>query len=89
MFLYVTGCTVCGTRHDEQRVAVGWRLRHQVRADDALRAGPIVDDPGLMLAFLEFRCDYARDDVRRPAGRKAIDDPHRPSPDSFAQAPLL
>src|SRR5207245_6676612 len=61
---------------DEQRVAVGRRLRHDLRADDAVRAGLVFDYERLAELLLELRADHARHRVR-PAGRGGDDHAHR------------
>src|SRR5207245_1318641 len=61
---------------DEQRVAVGRRLRHDLRADDAVRAGLVLDDEGLAELLLELRADHARYGVRT-TGRRGDHHAHR------------
>ena len=63
---------------DQQRVAVGRRLRHQLGADDAAGAGLVLDDELLAEPLAELRADDARQDVVEPARRERHDHPHRP-----------
>ena len=71
-------------RHDrervgdrEQRVAVGRRFRDELRADEAARARPIVDDHLLTEPFAEPRRERADDEVDVAAGRERHDDADR------------
>ena len=63
---------------DQQRVAVGRRLRHQFGADDAAGAGLVLDDELLAEPLAEAaQLDDARQDVVQPARRERHDHPHR------------
>src|SRR6266571_2791022 len=64
-------------RAHEERVAVGGRLRHGVRADMAARAGLVLDEHLLLPNFGELRRHEARERVGAAAGRKGHDDAHR------------
>ena len=65
-------------RAHQDRVAVGRRLRDEVGADVAARAGPVVDDNALAPVLARLLRDGAADDVERSAGRKGDDELHRP-----------
>ena len=53
----------------ENRVAIRCALGHEIRADIAAGAGPIVDDHGLAPGIRQLLPDRAGDDVERPSGR--------------------
>jgi hypothetical protein len=65
-------------RGDQQRVAVGRRLRRGRRADEARAAGDIVQDERLAEALRERLAQQARHGIRDAACRRRHDDPHRP-----------
>src|SRR2546429_2540004 len=52
---------------DEQRVAVGWRVGHGLRADVAAGAGAVLHDERLAKRCLQLRAEQAPDDIRRRA----------------------
>ena len=54
---------------DDQRVAVGRRLRQRFRGDDAAGAGAVLDHDRLAPALRQFVAERARHDVDRAAGR--------------------
>jgi hypothetical protein len=58
--------------------AVGRRTRDELGGDDRVRAWPVVDDERLTRRGCHVLRDDARDDVGRPAGAEADDEPHRP-----------
>ena len=62
---------------DEQRLAVGRRLLHDLRGDDAARAGPVVDDHRVAEALRELVGHRARHDVGRAAGAVGNDEAQR------------
>jgi hypothetical protein len=61
----------------QQRVAVRRRPRHDLAADGAAGARPVVDDRGLRPFFGEARRERARHGIGRAAGRCRHHDPHR------------
>ena len=64
-------------RAEQQRVAVGGRLRHRRAADGAGGAGAVLDDHLLAERFAERGRDGARGDVDVAARRPGHDDAHR------------
>src|SRR5262249_38149529 len=58
---------------DEPGVAVGRRLRHVGRADDAAGAGPVLDHKRLAEPR-HLRSQHADDEVGRPTRRRGNDD---------------
>ena len=58
---------------DEQRVAVGRRLRHQLGADRGIAAGAVLDHHRLPPMLGHFRTHDAGDGVGRAAGRERHD----------------
>src|SRR3546814_7292827 len=58
----------------EQRVAIGRRGRHCLRADDGCRAGLVVDDHRLSPRLLQLLADQAPKRVVESARRKRHDD---------------
>ena len=64
-------------RHDQQRVAVLWRVGDDLAADHAAGAAAIVDDDLLAKPLAEMLGDDAGDDVVDAAGRERHDEPHR------------
>ena len=67
---------------DEQRVAVGRRLRRRLERDVAVRAGPVLDHEALAERLGELLRDDARDDVGGAARAVGHEDPHRLRSDS-------
>ena len=65
-----------GLRREQQRVAVGRRLRDHFAADRRARAGLVLDDDLLAPALAEFLRDHAHRAVDRAAGRERHDDAH-------------
>ncbi|MGY3408279.1 hypothetical protein ACVWZV_004392 [Bradyrhizobium sp. GM5.1] len=63
--------------HHQQRVAIGGRLRRFDRADDAARAGAVLNHEGLAKTLLERIADLPGGDIGRPAGAEGHDDPDR------------
>jgi hypothetical protein len=63
-------------RHDEDRVAVGRRLRRHLHADEAARSALVLDHERLAEVLLQLGRDRARDDVAAAAGREGHDDLH-------------
>ena len=61
-------------RVHQQRVTVRRRLRGDLGAYDALRAGAAVDDPTLALALEKLRRNCSCDDVGTAARRISVDD---------------
>ncbi len=59
---------------EEQRVAVGRRLRDHVAGDVAVGAGMVLDHDRLVEKLGEFLSDHARDDVGGAAGRDRHDE---------------
>ena len=76
-------------RIEEQRVAVGRRLRHGVGADNAVAPGPVFDDERLPKAsgrqLLRHR---ATKRIERSAGREQIDHPDCPVGLRLRRAPV-
>jgi hypothetical protein len=64
-------------RPEEQRVTVGRRLRHEVRADGAGSASAVLDEDRLPPQFLQLGGHDAAVDVRRAAGWEGHDHAHR------------
>ena len=64
-------------RGEEQRGAVGLRLRHVVGADRAVGAGLVLDDDGLAEDVLDLVGDQAADEIGRAAGREGDHDVDR------------
>src|SRR5213079_1507345 len=58
---------------EEKRVAVGRRLRRELRADRAAGAGPVVDDDRLAKLRADLLRDRARHGVVAAAGREGDD----------------
>src|SRR5258706_471447 len=67
-----------GPRHDQQRVAVLWRVGDEFAADDATGATAVLNDDLPAQPVAEMLADHAADDVVDAAGRKRNDQPHRP-----------
>jgi hypothetical protein len=65
-----------GIRHDQQRVAVGRRLRDRVGADDRAGAGAVLHHEGLLELLGKVLRDHARIDVGRAAGAERHDQAH-------------
>ena len=58
----------------QQRVAIVWRVRDEVRADDAVGTRPVVDNERLLEHNRQSVRKRARDDVRAGPGRLRHDD---------------
>ena len=67
-----------GLRRQQQRVAVGGRLGHQLAADGGSCTGPVVDNDLLLQALAQLLGDDARGPIHRTAGRKRHHDANRP-----------
>src|SRR5262249_9041048 len=67
------GADRMAARDHEQRIAVWSGPRGDLRADDAARAGAIVDDVLALEPLAEPAAEDARDDVGRAAHREADD----------------
>ena len=61
----------------EQGVAIGRRFGGRLRADDGVGARPVLDHDRLAPVLAHLLADHPRHDVRRTAGGKRHDDPHR------------
>ena len=77
---------LAGLAH-QQRVAVGRRRHHRLRADGAGRAGAVLDHDGLAERFGERHRDQARDDVAGAARRIGDDDVDGAVRESLAPRP--
>ncbi|GAB7546621.1 hypothetical protein CS8_063060 [Cupriavidus sp. 8B] len=64
-------------RAHQQRVAIGRGLGHQLRADIAAGAGPVVDQERLLELLRELLGNDARDHIGGPASGKRHHDAHR------------
>ena len=65
-------------RGEQDGVAVGGRLFERVDPDDAVGAGPILDDNRLRPGLAQLVRNQARDEVERAARRKRNDEFDRP-----------
>ena len=59
---------------DDERVAVGRRLRHEVRADHAAGAAAVLDDEAFLQLIGELRADQPAERVGAAAGAEGHDD---------------
>jgi len=64
-------------RRHQERVAVRRRFRHRLRAENAVRAGPVLDHEGLSGLSGKLLANDAADHIGRAAGGKGHDHPHR------------
>ena len=62
---------------EQQCVAIGWCLRHDLRADDAAARRPVVDDERLAEPLAELLRQHAADRVGAAARRERDDQAHR------------
>ena len=58
-------------------MAVGLRLRHQIRTDDAVGTGPVINNELLAGLLRELGCEDARRGIGAATGFKADHDTHR------------
>ena len=65
-------------RRDKKLVAVGRRLEHEIDADVAVGAGPVLDDERLAMLAGQLFGGEAREQIDRAARRAGCDDAHRP-----------
>jgi hypothetical protein len=61
-------------RREEQRVSVGRRARHHLRADRAAATAAVIDDELRAENFAELLHEVARHHIERAAGRRGDDD---------------
>ena len=62
-------------RRRQQRVAVGRRIRHELRRKQAAGAGTIVDDHRLLQILAQVFREHAGEDIGAAAGRVTDDEP--------------
>jgi len=76
-FFVETHIDCVSARNEDDRIAVGRRARRDFGADDAVRAGPAVDDDLLLQVLAEPGRNDAADRVIATAGRKRRNDADR------------